>query len=370
MGTRDTGLETWDIIGVPNRPGRRKFSVTQPVFGATRGPSRSSRSPRRRDRRTLGHQCRRRPVTLLVREVAIDRPGEHERPHRRHRRRARPRARPDAIYVATASGGLWKSSEQRRVVVARVRRRRRDDVDRRGRCRAVRTARRCGSAPAKPTRGRARAGATASTRATDGGKTWANMGLKDTRSVARIVVDPTNAERRLRRRAGTSLGAERRAWRVQDDGRRQDVDEGAVRRREHRRDRSRHRSGQSAECCTRRRTSASARRGASTAAVRAPTSTRSIDGGATWTKLTDRSAGRRQGTHRALALRDRSEGRLRDDRSAERRGRHLSHARRRHDVGKNVGAQHSAQLLLADPRRPAGSRARLHAWLESRILLL
>ena len=111
-------------------------------------------------------------------------------------------------------------------------------------------------------------------KSTDGGKTWSRMGLK------RHALDrphrhrSAEPRRRLRRGAGTSVGAERRARRVQDDRRRHDVEEDAVRRREHRRERSRDRSGQSARCCTRRCISASASRGASTAAGRAAASTR------------------------------------------------------------------------------------------------
>ena len=103
---------------------------------------------------------------------------------------ARVRGEPDAIYVGHRERRPLEEREQRRLVVARLRRRRRDDVDRRRRRRAVVADSPCGSAPAKRTRARARVGATASTRSTDGGKTWANMGLKDTRSIARIVIDP------------------------------------------------------------------------------------------------------------------------------------------------------------------------------------
>ena len=72
------------------------------------------------------------------------------------------------------------------------------------------------------------------------------MGLKDTRSVGRIVIDPNDAERRLRRRAGTSLGTERRARRLQDDATADGRGRSAVRRREHRRHRPRDRSDESA----------------------------------------------------------------------------------------------------------------------------
>ena len=76
----------------------------------------------------------------------------------------------------------------------------------------------------------------------DGGKSWKNVGLgkvgahrQDRRRSARL-------ERRLRRGAGTALGAGRRPRPVQDHRRRQDVEGGADDQREHRRHRHRARS--------------------------------------------------------------------------------------------------------------------------------
>src|SRR6185503_6007199 len=102
---------------------------------------------------------------------------------------ARIRGEPDAIYVATASGGVFKSANNG-VAFAPVF----DKVN------AMMSIGAIAVAPSAPTTVWAGTGE-ANTRqssswgdgvykSTDGGKTWANMGLKDTRSVARIVVDP------------------------------------------------------------------------------------------------------------------------------------------------------------------------------------
>ncbi len=45
-------------------------------------------------------------------------------------------------------------------------------------------------------------------KSTDAGKTWKNIGLKDTQAIARIRVDPNERRYRLRRGAGSSLWTE------------------------------------------------------------------------------------------------------------------------------------------------------------------
>ena len=98
------------------------------------------------------------------------------------------------------------------------------------------------SAPAKRTIGRRRRSATGSTRPTDGGKTFTNIGLRETQTIARIVIDPKQSGSRLRRIAGTSVRPEPRPRHLQDDRRRQDLDQDQVHRREHRLHRHRDRS--------------------------------------------------------------------------------------------------------------------------------
>ena len=50
------------------------------------------------------------------------------------------------------------------------------------------------------------------------------MGLPDSERIAKIIVDPTRRQHRLRLRAGQALERHRRARRLQDDRRRQDLD--------------------------------------------------------------------------------------------------------------------------------------------------
>ena len=74
-------------------------------------------------------------------------------------------------------------------------------------------------------------------KSTDGGKTWENVGLKDSEHIGKIVDRPARLERRLRRRAGPALGRARRPRPLQDDRRRQDLEARARDQRAHRRQR-------------------------------------------------------------------------------------------------------------------------------------
>jgi photosystem II stability/assembly factor-like uncharacterized protein len=104
---------------------------------------------------------------------------------------ARVKGSADAIYIATASGGLWKSANNG-VSFQPVF----DGVDAMMSIGAVAVA---PSSPQTVWVGTGEANTRQSSswgdgvyKSTDGGKTWANVGLKDTRSIARIVVDPTD----------------------------------------------------------------------------------------------------------------------------------------------------------------------------------
>ncbi len=79
---------------------------------------------------------------------------------------------------------------------------------------------------------------------TDGGKTFTNIGLKETQTIARIVIDPKNPETVYVAVARASVRPESRARRLQDHRRRQDVEQGQVHRRRHRVHRHRDRSRQ------------------------------------------------------------------------------------------------------------------------------
>ena len=79
-------------------------------------------------------------------------------------------------------------------------------------------------------------------KSTDGGKTFARMGLETTQTIARVLTHPTDPEHRLRRRLGPPLGLHRRPRPVQDDRRRGHLDQARRRPAERRQDRG-HRPG-------------------------------------------------------------------------------------------------------------------------------
>jgi photosystem II stability/assembly factor-like uncharacterized protein len=104
---------------------------------------------------------------------------------------ARAPGQPDAIYVAAASGGLFKSANNG-ISWSPVF----DGVDAMMSIGAVAVA---PSAPSTLWVGTGEANTRQSSswgdgayKSTDGGKTWTKMGLADTRSIARIVIDPAN----------------------------------------------------------------------------------------------------------------------------------------------------------------------------------
>ena len=66
-------------------------------------------------------------------------------------------------------------------------------------------------------------------KSTDAGKTWTNVGLKDTHHIGRMVIHPKNPDIVYVAALGHLYSRERRARRVQDDRRRQDVDQVARR---------------------------------------------------------------------------------------------------------------------------------------------
>jgi photosystem II stability/assembly factor-like uncharacterized protein len=133
---------------------------------------------------------------------------------------ARVRGRPDVIYVATASGGVFKSVNNG-VSFAPIF----DDVD------AMMSIGAIAVAPSSPNTvwvGTGEANTRQSSswgdgvyKSTDAGKTWTKMGLADTRSVGRIVIDPTNADVVYIAAQGHLWGpnAERGVFKTTDGGR-------------------------------------------------------------------------------------------------------------------------------------------------------
>ena len=67
-------------------------------------------------------------------------------------------------------------------------------------------------------------------KSTDGGENWTNVGLKDSEHIAKILVDPERRQHRPGLRHRTSVGRQRRARRLQDHRRRQDLEQGSGRR--------------------------------------------------------------------------------------------------------------------------------------------
>ena len=76
---------------------------------------------------------------------------------------------------------------------------------------------------------------------TDGGKTWNHLGLEDTQSIGRIVVDPTNPNIVYVAAVGPPVRAQSGARPLQVHRRRQDLEEVQVHRSRHRLQRRRHR---------------------------------------------------------------------------------------------------------------------------------
>ena len=152
--------------------------------------------------------------------IPLDRTGEHGRPRRRHRgrRRAIRASSMSATRRAACSSPMNNGTTFEPVFETygtRVDRRHRDPSDEsEHRLRRHRRSR---------TTGRRRSFGDGIYKTTDGGKTFTNIGLRETQTIARIVIDPTQPRRRLRRVAGTSVRAEPRSRHLQDDRRRQDA---------------------------------------------------------------------------------------------------------------------------------------------------
>ena len=77
-------------------------------------------------------------------------------------------------------------------------------------------------------------------KSTDGGKTYTNVGLKTSRHINRILIDPRNNDIVLVAATGPLFGPGGERGDLQDDRRRQDLDAGPEGRRRHRRQRPRH----------------------------------------------------------------------------------------------------------------------------------
>ena len=88
-------------------------------------------------------------------------------------------------------------------------------------------------------------------RSSDGGKTWVHAGLRDAGQIGRVRIHPTESRPRVRGSARQRVRAHAHARRLPLEGRRQDLGEGAVRRRRDRRVGRRARPRESAACLRR-----------------------------------------------------------------------------------------------------------------------
>ena len=196
----------------------------------------------------------------------------------------------------------------------------------------------------------------------DAGEHWTNVGLPDTREDRPHRHRPAQRRRRLRLRAGPRVGPERGARPLQDDRRRQELEEGPLPERpdrllgrRHRPDQREHRLRRDVHVpplglvhrVGRRRDGrlqVGRRRRHLDAAVRAGRQPRPAEG-------TD-------GPHRHRRRAQQPEHRLRDQRDEGRR-RALAHRRRRRDVADGEPRpehQLPAVLLRRHPRRSAATR--------------
>ena len=226
-------------------------------------------------------------------------------------------------------------------------------VDRRHRHRARPTPTSCGWAPARTTTARARRGATASTSpptAAAPGRTWAS---RDSRHIARIIVDPVDLDVVYVAALGDLWGAggERGVYKTTDGG--ADLEAHAVRGRRHRR----HRAGDGSveqQGALRRHLPAAPRqwgiqrrRPGQRASGSRPTA------GATWTKLDERHPGRAEGPHRPRRLSHATRTSLyaRIEHATE------SGVYRSDDAGATLAQaerrQPAPDVLQPDPHRPA-----------------
>ena len=188
------------------------------------------------------------------------------------------------IYAATRSGGLWKTTNagttwtpiSDSVGVGRGRRRRASR-------RPIRNIVWMGTGD--QANARSSYSGKGVFKSTDAGATWQFMGLPDSHHIARIVIHPDQPGRRLRRGDRPSLLAERRARRVPHDGRRQDVEEGALRQRRRRRDRPRHQPQDAGDALRGDVRQGPASRGRSSRADPESGIYRTDDGGDKWTRL-------------------------------------------------------------------------------------
>ena len=220
---------------------------------------------------------------------------------------------------------------------------------------------------------------------TDGGDTWANVGLKDSKAIARIAVDPKDPKTAWVAAAGTPLGAREATAASTSRATAERPGAPPCRRPAPYGDRvgcgdvaldpSDPGTIYAALYARQRRPWSFTSGPAATDGKDLGGIFKSTDGGATWKKL-EKGPALADRPHRPRRLEERPAHRLRD--RAVGRGRHEQHrrgpeqerrrlplGRRRRDLDAHEPAQPEAVLLLPDPRRPREPRARVRARLRA-----
>ena len=185
------------------------------------------------------------------------------------------------------------------------------------------------------------------------------MGLRASKQIARVIVDPVDFNVRARRLARRPVGRRRRARGLQDRGRRPELEADAARGRRHRR----HRAGdgpveQQGALCRHLPAAAGAvgheRRRRRQRHLEVDGRRRDVD------EDRERHPGRPEGAHRDGHLPRQPQRALRP-RRAPHRERRLPHRRRRRQLAQAEQRQPAADVLQPDPRRSADRLAHLRA---------
>ena len=201
--------------------GRRVCSAQSDRSSAWRWPVSRPAPPRR-----APPTSRSIPITFGGLRGPLHRPGRHGRPHRGDRRRG-----PGPAHDLRRRGRRRRLEVDRRRPHLQAGLRRIHPVDRRHRHRSQGPQERSGWAPASRGPATASRSATASTRRPTAATPGSRWGSETTERIARIVVEPGRRQHRLGLRHRPPVGQPSGPRRLQDDRRRQDLEEGPLRRR-------------------------------------------------------------------------------------------------------------------------------------------
>ena len=266
---------------------------------------------------------------------------------------------PRIIFVASAAGGVFRSKNNGTTwdaVFDKSAIRSRSATSRSRR--AIRES--CGRARVKPNNRQSSTWGDGVYRSIDGGTTWQHMGLRETQTIGRIVIDPHNADIVFVAAVGHLFGPndERGLYRTKDGGTTWqkvlcvDANTGAT-------DVVISPDGRTliaAMYQRRRREFGFAGSGPGSGLWR------STDGGDTWQRVASGMPVGRHGSNRPRHLGEQSRRRVRGDRGVSAGWRRVSLRRSRRDVGATERDQPATELLQPDPCRYKESESRVAAW--------